>query len=286
MGLICIIRGVNRQTVLDRMESSKSTITLTFGDVAENHTGMERIGNRLESGLSVADVKAIHRYILEEYGLDDDPDSSGIELIDLFKELNVVDYQGEGAVLLIITDGVQLLLGDGAADDLLNEQTALPYDTKAWLKGRVVNKKARYNLCFSDEDSPPNYQEKKGTVIGYSQVPVLNKLRLKIMDILKSSTDTAIDLKVESNYYYDTEKCYIGWHGDTERRVVIGCRLGAEYPLSFRWYHYKNPASSTMTVHLQHGDIYIMSEKVTGHDWKRPSIYTLRHSAGTVPLKK
>src|SRR5690606_9210135 len=124
----------------------------------------------------------------------------------------------------------------------------------------------------------------RGTVIAYNRVPLLNKLRLKIIEIVKNSLNTDIDLKVESNYYYDTKQCYIGWHGDTERRVVIGCRLGAEYPLSYKWYHRSSPISDHMTIYLQHGDIYIMSEKATGYDWKKSSILTLRHSAGDIPL--
>jgi hypothetical protein len=31
---------------------------------------------------------------------------------------------------------------------------------------------------------------------------------------------------------------------------------------------------------LNGGDLYVMSEKTTGRDWKTKSIYTLRHAAG------
>ena len=31
---------------------------------------------------------------------------------------------------------------------------------------------------------------------------------------------------------------------------------------------------------IEHGDMYIMSEKATGFDWKSKSKYTLRHAAG------
>jgi hypothetical protein len=31
---------------------------------------------------------------------------------------------------------------------------------------------------------------------------------------------------------------------------------------------------------LQAGDLYIMSDKATGNDWKKSSILTLRHAAG------
>ena len=36
------------------------------------------------------------------------------------------------------------------AESLLKEQIGLDYDTKAKMRGKVVNKRARYNLCFCD----------------------------------------------------------------------------------------------------------------------------------------
>jgi hypothetical protein len=35
-----------------------------------------------------------------------------------------------------------------------------------------------------------------------------------------------------------------------------------------------------MTIKLNDGDMYIMSEKAVGTDWKKKNICTLRHSAG------
>ena len=32
---------------------------------------------------------------------------------------------------------------------------------------------------------------------------------------------------------------------------------------------------------LNTGDIYIMSEKAVGSDWRKSSMYTLRHAAGS-----
>jgi hypothetical protein len=32
------------------MNSKKSTITLTFGDMAENHVGMEKLGSMVDKG--------------------------------------------------------------------------------------------------------------------------------------------------------------------------------------------------------------------------------------------
>ena len=38
--------------------------------------------------------------------------------------------------------------------------------------------------------------------------------------------------------------------------------------------------SEEVILDLEHGDLYVMSEKATGFDWKRSSFPTLRHCAG------
>lgn len=90
----------------------------------------------------------------------------------------------------------------------------------------------------------------------------------------------AIDMQVEGNYYYDIKKCGIGFHGDTERKSVVGVRLGATLPICYQWYIGSTPIGDMYNVDLHHGDTYIMSEKTTGYDWKRKKVHTLRHAAG------
>ena len=73
---------------------------------------------------------------------------------------------------------------------------------------------------------------------------------------------------VEGNYYYNINTCGIGFHGDAERNKVIGLRLGATLPLVFQWYLQCKPVNEPKVISLSHGDIYIMSEKTVGKDWK------------------
>ncbi len=155
------------------------------------------------------------------------------------------------------------------------KQTSLDFDTKAKMRGRVVNKRARYNLCFADFNQELDYEEGKGRVIDFSDVPILNNLRDEIEDI------AVVDLVAESNYYYDINKCYIGFHGDTERSITIGIRLGYDWPLHYQWYQNSKRIDDMFTITLEHGDIYFMSDKATGNDWKKRLIPTLRHAAGT-----
>lgn len=86
-------------------------------------------------------------------------------------------------------------------------------------------------------------------------------------------------MKAEGNYYYDIAKCGIGFHGDSERKKVIALRLGASLPLQYRFYQ-GGAVGVRMKLMLHHSDLYIMSEKAAGFDWKNRSIHTLLHAAG------
>ena len=92
-----------------------------------------------------------------------------------------------------------------------------------------------------------------------------------------------IGLQCEGNYYYDVEKTFIGFHGDSERELVIAVRLGKPFDIYYQWFKNSVPVGKLFNYTLQHGDIYFMSEKAVGKDWKSRSKYTLRHAATKNP---
>jgi alkylated DNA repair dioxygenase AlkB len=57
-------------------------------------------------------------------------------------------------------------------------------------------------------------------------------------------------------------------------------------PLQYQWFLRGKPTGEPTRLELQHGDLYIMSEKATGNDWKKRVIPTLRHVAGDSFIKK
>lgn len=267
------------------------TITITYGDQAENHRGMQVIGTRAEVGFSLADI-ASAKAIFEQMG-------ATTELIDLCSLLPA-GVEGGQAQLLIVRQGVNALLRDitrvagaGAsssssaaaagpavtpptADDMLLEHTALSYDRKALMYGRVVNKHARHNLCFADEAQEPCYEEGRSRIVSFSTIPLTNHIRHSLGRIINGGGD----LQAEGNDYYDITKCGIGFHGDSERLKVVAVRLGAELPIHYQWYMRGESIGRRGIFPLRHGDMYIMSQKTTGHDWKKKIIPTLRHAAG------
>ena len=62
--------------------------------------------------------------------------------------------------------------------------------------------------------------------------------------------------------------------------MLIAVRLGADFPIFYQWYYKGEKVGQLFEENLGHGDIYLMSEKSVGNDWKKKNIYTLRHAAG------
>ena len=242
---------------------TQQTITLTLGDQAENHKGMQVIGESLSRGLTITELKEIQDIF-------DDYDS---ELILLHEEAHHSEELPEAAIL-VIRKGVEFFC---SADDLLEEQRGLEPDKKAFMYGRVVNKHARHNLCFADTAQEPDYENGKGTIIAFDSVPITKMLRDGCNLLLESILP--VSLVMEGNYYYDITSCHISWHGDFERKIVIAARLGATFPLYYQWYLKGEKIGDRIDLSLNHSDLYIMSAKAVGTDWKKRLIPTLRHAA-------
>ena len=99
--------------------------------------------------------------------------------------------------------------------------------------------------------------------------------------------DKAKGLVGEGNLYHPlgcnkkVKKSGISQHGDEERRLVAAVRLGRDNNLFFQWYvDGKAVEDACFHTVLRHGDMYVMSEKAVGTDWKNKKVPTLRHSAG------
>lgn len=257
------------------MTHIKEVYTITFGEQAENHKGMQMIGELAEEGFDLKDLKHGKKQF--------EKTKTKCELIDLtstLKQSYKVIEDIEPAYVLVIRDGVNAILKNlnKTHEDLHKEQKIIDYDAEAIMYGRVVNKLARHNVCFDDIGQNPDIKNGKGRIIAFENAPLTNEIRMKLPDFLG---DKAANLKGEGNFYYDITKCGIGFHGDAERMKVIAVRIGdANLPIQYQWFYKGKPVGKRILIDLYPGDMYVMSQKATGNDWKKRNIYTLRHATG------
>lgn len=266
----------------------KSTMTITFGNQGESHVGMQIIGSPIDHGFTCAELMQIGNNFMAA--------GFGCELYNLQDGVKKIGLEVEEASILIIRQAASRFIDVSVTDKfqgddrLLLEMLGFKWDDKMFsakhkkvapdgtiIKDGVVSKNARHNVCFSDVHQEADFRNKKGTIIAWNEVPLLKSLRNKLDTCFGPK---AKNLVGEGNYYYDVTKCGLGYHGDFERKIVIAVRLGASMPLHYQWYKNSTPIGDNMMFMLNHGDVYIMSEKAVGHDYKRPSIPTLRHAAG------
>jgi hypothetical protein len=306
--------------ILQSIEKHKTdAITITFGDQAENHAGMQKIGTRKTKGFTTKNLKEIKKN-MEAKGLK-------CEYINLNSALDEKEKEKSDKAGVLIIKGLFDLpkFKRYSADRLFHELKMTKWDTflVSTRTTQIQNKHARANICISNAEDIPGYTEKnkkkhkesiywqdenlqylydkqmenrkrkndkkaklskeeiqsgKGSVLKWQSVPVLEKFKEFIE---KNFGEPAQDLVAEGNSYVNIKVCGIGYHGDSERNIVIAIRLGESFPMHFQWYHRSKPIGKRIVLpKLSHGDVYIMSEKAVGSDWKKSSILTLRHAAG------
>lgn len=180
------------------------------------------------------------------------------------------------------------------------------------------HKRARHNACYTDlletvVDPDPGditeafvrHKHPKNDRIKFTNFRFkgeLQKFRTRFAAILGPFGYKFNQQYAELNKYY-AQTCGIGWHGDTERDSVNCLKVGRSIPLCFSWFHKTRPVgqmpssngvvvtwkkkkncsssvtSAVSSILLGHGDVYMMSHKSLGKDW-RSHDPALRHSAG------
>jgi hypothetical protein len=252
----------------EELRNIKRAICITLGEQSENHHGMEMNGDGLaERGYSNSELEELGKKLGDEYGID-------YELLDLgrgMEECGVVR-------VLVLRNCMGKMLGDDS--ELMSEMVGFDWDKTFFdtRRRKVLNKHARYNVCFGDECRDSNMEEGRGSIIGYARVPLVSEWKGKMEDCIGEEKR----LEMEGNLYFDVKKCGIGFHGDGERKKVIAvniCDEGVEREIHWRWYKNSERVGEPIVVTLRHGDCYVMSEKASGFDWKKRKILTLRHAA-------
>lgn len=245
---------------------------ITFGECAIPHVGGLKLGQRSENGYTLEELDKISKYLNGQ--------GYATEHIQLTNLLPLNLRPGNDASVLVIRNNKDKPIF-GSPDLYYLEQQKIEYDKKFFDKGKTMNKLARYNMVFGDNEVAHSEDYKQATIRSFANLPCLNFLRTYLSSPFGPK---ASGLYAEGNCYFNS-KSHIGFHGDTERKVVICLSLGADCTLK---YHWRMPNSSEngvgTSIKLNHGDIYIMSEKATGYDWRMRSRERLVHGVECINI--
>ena len=275
-------------------------ISLTMAPGGENHRGNQLIGRMpiKGEGFKYSDIDIMGEKIRKSMG--DNVEVLNLNNLSGVEVINGLNNEDQARVLILRNwaskDKTEKIYKECVEDkwdskylDPNKYRTEIKDGKEVKVRGKVMNKLARTNLCYvAGMSQEPEYIEGKGTIVDLNTKSTLNsevlRLRTTLQEALvEGGSDSKVEINVvEGNRYYDLKKTGIGFHGDTERVVVICLTIGGGggYPMRFQWFKDGMPIGNSIDLALNDGDVYIMSEKSVGADWKLRSKYTLRHAAG------
>ena len=285
-------------------------ICITNGEQGENHAGMQMIGKGLaENGYTLEDALKFKEkfenmggtailYDLKEECLGERKDECNEEAYVLKFEdgvnvlfRNKIEKEVEKITLRFKTlknkkinsgELKEKLFNIYNAEKLFEEQFSFEWDKTYWdtRRSKVLNKNARWNVCYGEKGQEPDYENKKGTVIAYSQCKVMQSWRKELLDLIEELNE---DFVAEGNLYYNVLKTGIGFHGDAERRKVVAgnfCDEGIIRELNYIAYLKSERIGKRFRMELKNWDMYIMIGAAAGTNWKKRNKITFRHAAG------
>ena len=275
-------------------------ISLTMAPGGENHRGNQLIGRMpiKGEGFKYSDIDIMGEKIRKSMG--DNVEVLNLNNLSGVEVINGLNNEDQARVLILRNwaskDKTEQIYKECVEDkwdskylDPNKYRTEIKDGKEVKVRGKVMNKLARTNLCYvAGMSQEPEYIEGKGTIVDLNTKSTLNsevsRLRTTLQEALvEGGSDSKVEINVvEGNRYYDLKKTGIGFHGDTQRVVVICLTIGGGggYPMRFQWFKDGMPIGNSIDLALNDGDVYIMSEKSVGADWKLRSKYTLRHAAG------
>ena len=154
-----------------------SRYAITFGEVAILHTGGKEFGKGIrDSGFNCQELLLIHQKypdITEYISISDNLP----EKLKDDNEAGVLVFRSQNKQK---TTNISLSLSSQEAEQLYDEQQTADYDHKYWdtRRSKTLNKRARYNVVFGKEAIQHSDDYQQCTVIPFSSLPQLNKLKL------------------------------------------------------------------------------------------------------------
>jgi hypothetical protein len=225
---------------------------------------------------------------------------TGVKLPDLERIAGVLEARGVECAITEMShagEAAYLLHAKHAFDPAAAEAElqTIQFPTQDLSRGSVVNLKKRLNAQVADYSQEADLVARTQKVVHWDTLPACRAIR----DYLKELSQEAV-LNCDVVVYPTAEeakdgdlrpvqRCGIGWHGDRERALIAGVRLGRKtkaFPLKFCFFHDWAPVSQVWTFEFEPGDLYIPCAKATGFDAGRPSVVSLKHAAGGAEVER
>ena len=288
-------------------------VALTMADCGENHIGNQQVGTIpvAGTGFKASDIDGMAPYFEKLYASSLIKGDNAVQVLNL-NELSGVDNlkkmnAGHQGRVLVLRNWMANIKGAmGFTDNVYDEVVKYDWDKKyldpnkyreeivngekVRIRGKILNKNARENKMFvKGMTQKADYINGKGTIEDVNNMPSLklavDMLQKQISEsLIACGSKTQIKINVvEGNRYYDLKTTGIGFHGDTERVVVICLTIGGGikgFPMRWNWFHQGYPIGNPIDLTIFDGDVYIMSEKALGVDWEKKTFPTVRHAAG------
>lgn len=260
------------------IDFSRGVVTVTISDVGESFTGMARCGTLAPRSFTRADLEAIAASLQEMY--------KGIvcQIIDLTGGLSeevLGGYDHSSACVLVVRGFSQRVLGsDAEMDRCRQELAACRVDRHMLRYKKVMNKLARLNTMYGPNYQAPDYPNGKGVIVPWPERLTTLRTTLEGIPAIHALVPASGSFNGEGNYYTDVEKCYIGLHGDRERKVVIGLRFGQPFPLYFQARLKGENVGDPVGIGMEEGAMYILAKDAVGHNCRKRNELTWEHCAG------
>eukprot|EP00808_Paulinella_micropora_P002645 g38155.t1 len=132
-------------------------------------------------------------------------------------------------------------------------------------------------LHFGPTDQEQSFAAGRAGAVAFGRLPVLSRLRRGLEGLLPEAWPLG---PAQGLWYADSRWQGVYPHGHTDSPGVLGVRLGAPLQLHWHWYQRQALVGRRLRLSLDAGDLYLLSAKAAGFDWRRASALRELGAAG------
>lgn len=112
----------------------------------------------------------------------------------------------------------------------------------------------------------------------FKEFDASKKMSSELMKFTKNKISSLFGI---SELNYKLENCIkSSYKGTLNKKIIIGLYIGESLFFYFSWFKDDKPIGKTCRFKLNHGDIYILTDKSLGCDFRKKNIPILKHCIG------